>query len=187
MITRDFSVISNDVTGVSLSLSLSLPLTKVIHAQYRKRFRASYNSVPTMRKSPPFIWACLLPMGFGGPQNAHLAYWCSNHKTILFAIVDAVNRPHRRYKAVLFVEYVFRQFFLWFGFGKLVVTRSLANAFIYDTEAVDCVSPRWADSPRYCTDSACTVLVCAVWTWRNPRCAGSPSIRFPESLSVLVG
>ena len=31
MITRDFSVISNDVTGVSLSLSLSLslPLTKV--------------------------------------------------------------------------------------------------------------------------------------------------------------
>ena len=32
----------NDVTGVSLSLSL--PLTKVTHAQYRKRFRASYNS-----------------------------------------------------------------------------------------------------------------------------------------------
>ena len=37
MITRDFSVISIDVTGVSLSLSLSLslPLTKVTHAQYR--------------------------------------------------------------------------------------------------------------------------------------------------------
>ena len=33
----------NDVTGVSLSLSLSLPLTKVTDAQYRKRFRASYN------------------------------------------------------------------------------------------------------------------------------------------------
>ena len=32
----------DDVTGVSLSLSLSLPLTKVTHAQYRKRFRASY-------------------------------------------------------------------------------------------------------------------------------------------------
>ena len=31
----------NDVTGVSLSLSL--PLTKVTDAQYRKRFRASYN------------------------------------------------------------------------------------------------------------------------------------------------
>ena len=31
----------NDVTGVSLSLSLLL--TKVTHAQYRKRFRASYN------------------------------------------------------------------------------------------------------------------------------------------------
>ena len=29
----------NDVTGVSLSL----PLTKVTDAQYRKRFRASYN------------------------------------------------------------------------------------------------------------------------------------------------
>ena len=49
MITRDFSVISIDVTGVSLSrhrrlsLSLSLLLTKVTHAQYRKRFRVSYN------------------------------------------------------------------------------------------------------------------------------------------------
>ena len=45
MITRDFSVISIDVTGVSLSLSLSLSLllTKVTHAQYRKRFRVSYN------------------------------------------------------------------------------------------------------------------------------------------------
>ena len=43
MITRDFSVISIDITGVSLSLSLSLPLTKVTHAQYRKRFRTSYN------------------------------------------------------------------------------------------------------------------------------------------------
>ena len=31
----------NDVTGVSLSL----PLTKVTDAQYRKRFRASYNAV----------------------------------------------------------------------------------------------------------------------------------------------
>ena len=31
----------NDVTGVSLSLSL--PLTKVTDAQYRKRLRASYN------------------------------------------------------------------------------------------------------------------------------------------------
>ena len=36
----------NDVTGVSLSLSLSLPLTKVTDAQYRKRFRASYNISP---------------------------------------------------------------------------------------------------------------------------------------------
>ena len=34
MITRDFSVISIDVTGVSLSL---LQLPKVTHAQYRKR------------------------------------------------------------------------------------------------------------------------------------------------------
>ena len=38
----DFSVISIDVTGVSLSLSLLQLLTKVTHAQYRKRFRASY-------------------------------------------------------------------------------------------------------------------------------------------------
>ena len=33
----------NDVTGVSLSFSLLLLLTKVTDAQYRKRFRASYN------------------------------------------------------------------------------------------------------------------------------------------------
>ena len=42
MITRDFSVIS--MTSQA-SLSLSLPLTKVTDAQYRKRFRASYNIV----------------------------------------------------------------------------------------------------------------------------------------------
>ena len=42
MITRDFSVISM-TSQASLSLSLSLPLTKVTDAQYRKRFRASYN------------------------------------------------------------------------------------------------------------------------------------------------
>ena len=43
MITRDFSVISM-ASQASLSLSLSLLLTKVTHAQYRKRFRASYNT-----------------------------------------------------------------------------------------------------------------------------------------------
>ena len=32
----------DDVTGVSFSLSLSLLLIKVTHAQYRKRFCASY-------------------------------------------------------------------------------------------------------------------------------------------------
>ena len=42
MITRDFSVIS--MTSHA-SLSLSLPLTKVTDAQYRKRFRASYNKL----------------------------------------------------------------------------------------------------------------------------------------------
>ena len=42
MITRDFSVISM-TSQASLSLSLSLLLTKVTHAQYRKRFRVSYN------------------------------------------------------------------------------------------------------------------------------------------------
>ena len=36
----------DDVTGVSLSLSLLL--TKVTHAQYRKRFRASYNMASTL-------------------------------------------------------------------------------------------------------------------------------------------
>ena len=44
MITRDFSVIS--MTSQA-SLSLSLLLTKVTHAQYRKRFRASYNKDPS--------------------------------------------------------------------------------------------------------------------------------------------
>ena len=44
MITRDFSVISmTSQASLSVSLSLSLPLTKVTDAQYRKRFRASYN------------------------------------------------------------------------------------------------------------------------------------------------
>ena len=42
MITRDFSMISIDVTGVSLSLSTT---HKVTDAQYRKRFRTSYNTV----------------------------------------------------------------------------------------------------------------------------------------------
>ena len=61
MITRDFSVISIDVTGVSLSLLL----TKVTHAQYRifrKRFRASYNK-KIQKKSwslvPPKLLACI--------------------------------------------------------------------------------------------------------------------------------
>ena len=40
----------DDVTGVSLSLSLSLPLTKVTDAQYRKRFRASYNIKKSFEK-----------------------------------------------------------------------------------------------------------------------------------------
>ena len=47
MITRDFSVIS--MTSQA-SLSLSLPLTKVTDAQYRKRFRASYNISEINRK-----------------------------------------------------------------------------------------------------------------------------------------
>ena len=48
MITRDFSVIS--MTSQA-SLSLSLPLTKVTDAQYRKRFRASYNYRKRFRAS----------------------------------------------------------------------------------------------------------------------------------------
>ena len=50
MITRDFSVISM-TSQASLSLSLSLPLTKVTDAQYRKRFRASYNKEVGKRAS----------------------------------------------------------------------------------------------------------------------------------------
>ena len=42
MITRDFSVITIDVPGVSLSIPLSLLLTKVTHAQFRKRFGVSF-------------------------------------------------------------------------------------------------------------------------------------------------
>ena len=71
MITRDFSVISMMSQSVShniplptslvcykwrhrrLSLSLSLPLTKVTDAQYRKRFRASYNKLVTNSLSLP--------------------------------------------------------------------------------------------------------------------------------------
>ena len=59
----------DDVTGVSLSLSLSLSLllTKVTHAQYRKRFRASYNvatshnvvwleTIEISKQRTAFIW-----------------------------------------------------------------------------------------------------------------------------------
>ena len=49
MITRDFSVIS--MTSQA-SLSLSLLLTKVTHAQYRKRFRASYNNIGSASALP---------------------------------------------------------------------------------------------------------------------------------------
>ena len=61
MITRDFSVISIDVTGVSLSLSLLL--TKVTHAQYRKRFRVSYNRTLPKRF---IVWS----VGVGGEDIA---------------------------------------------------------------------------------------------------------------------
>ena len=56
MITRDFSVISmTSQASLSLSLSLSLLLTKVTHAQYRKRFRASYNETRNFRDRGPII------------------------------------------------------------------------------------------------------------------------------------
>ena len=63
----------NDVTGVSLSLSL--PLTKVTDAQYRKRFRASYNiehsaEVPTRARR----WGlCALRHGIQISMEAILA------------------------------------------------------------------------------------------------------------------
>ena len=61
MITRDFSVISM-TSQASLSLSLS-PLTKVTDAQYRKRFRASYNNRKCFRASYNNIF-CNLFCGF---------------------------------------------------------------------------------------------------------------------------
>ena len=58
MITRDFSVISM-TSQASLSLSLSLPLTKVTDAQYRKRFRASYNKdfIRPVHEYCPLVWS----------------------------------------------------------------------------------------------------------------------------------
>ena len=58
----------DDVTGVSLSLSLLL--TKVTHAQYRKRFRASYNigsasALPIItRKAKRHNWLCSAEVKF---------------------------------------------------------------------------------------------------------------------------
>ena len=71
----------NDVTGVSLSL----PLTKVTDAQYRKRFRASYNTSPhrffnQTRKLDhlrvPTSIPCLL--GGGSSQVWTWLYWIHN-------------------------------------------------------------------------------------------------------------
>ena len=64
----------DDVTGVSLSLSLLqlLLLTKVTHAQYRKRFRASYNkghSVQVELQSDiSILWKNLLAERFSKPM-----------------------------------------------------------------------------------------------------------------------
>ena len=55
MVTRDLSVIS--MTSQA-SLSLSLLLTKVTHAQYRKRFRASYNKRMGKRVSDERVRVC---------------------------------------------------------------------------------------------------------------------------------
>ena len=67
---RDF----NDVTGVSLSLSL--PLTKVTDAQYRKRFRASYNNVLNLPRTMIFSsWLSSITL-FEGPSFLGLLTSC---------------------------------------------------------------------------------------------------------------
>ena len=84
MITRDFSVISM-TSQASLSLSLSLLLTKVTHAQYRKRFRASYNAM-TIRHcthSPSILFSCKL--GGGGAERV------ASRKSVLAIILYRKN------------------------------------------------------------------------------------------------
>ena len=71
MITRDFSVIS--MTSQA-SLSLSLPLTKVTDAQYRKRFRASYNELVWFF----FLWSSCRK--YGACQNGSFLFFCKIEK-----------------------------------------------------------------------------------------------------------
>ena len=87
MITRDFSVIS--MTSQA-SLSLSLPLTKVTDAQYRKRFRASYNIVYSSLHV--FVTSCLWHLvmcHFLFPES-------SSYLRIEYSLVDHRRRRIRR-------------------------------------------------------------------------------------------
>ena len=74
----------DDVTGVSLSLSLLL--TKVTHAQYRKRFRASYNMA---NSSTPHLWAHVRQSFLKSLMFYIFFGWCrcdgamSSHKTLV--------------------------------------------------------------------------------------------------------
>ena len=81
----------NDVTSVSLSLSL--PLTKVTDAQYRKRFRASYNR-RTNSPSPPskllLDVARLAPhLHWQGASERH--QWSDSHPLKVGSLVESAN------------------------------------------------------------------------------------------------
>ena len=71
----------NDVTGVSLSLSLSLPLTKVTDAQYRKRFRLSGGTTAWMLHLNVRNTNCLIiPIPL--PQHQHT--FCQRRRFVHF-------------------------------------------------------------------------------------------------------
>ena len=52
---HDHSRFQRDIEWRHRRLSLSLPLTKVTHAQYRKRFRASYNTLCSVSKGITYL------------------------------------------------------------------------------------------------------------------------------------
>ena len=100
----------NDVTGVSLSLSL--PLTKVTDAQYRKRFRASYNKHATSGPitAKPYIDEVLDVL------------WCARHVRSLncatyskYLALHRVRSPTQRERSIFFLSNHrrFRSKFTW--------------------------------------------------------------------------
>ena len=86
MITRDFSVISmTSHASLSLSLSLLLLLTKVTHAQYRKRFRASEGSIIKNRKNIGSEMKTLEAK----PFDQNVENWKREHRLFTSTVVEA--------------------------------------------------------------------------------------------------